>query len=178
MSARSGASVLTSAEPIADPSARPRLPWELQVASCLKVMCTDTDSTSASRDTATMIEQFAERQPVPGYAAFRAQLGLTVTTLASATHPDAASRVLAQVADEVIESGDGYAAREVLRYHDIQTNVTRAQHTAVTDLLNASGLGAGTLPEPLLQNLLGSTQAAAEALDSSLRRPERPAMQT
>lgn len=156
----------------------PEQAWELQVASCLKVMCTDTDSRSASRDTAAMIQQFIERQPVSGYAAFRAQLGLTVTTLASTTDPDAACRVLAQVADEVIESGDGYASREVLRYHDIQANVTSAQHAALTDLLDASGLGAGTLAEPLLQNLLGSTRAAVEALDSSLRRPEQPAMQT
>jgi hypothetical protein len=156
----------------------PEQSWELQVASCLKVMCSGTDSTSASRDTAAMIEHFVERQPMPGYAAFRAQLGLTVTALASTTDSDAASRVLAQVADEVIESGDGYATREVLRYHDIQANVTSAQHAALTDLLDASGLGAGTLPEPLLRKLLGSTRAAVEALDSSLRRPEQPAMQT
>lgn len=154
----------------------PEQPWELQVASCLKVMCTDTDNRSANRDTAAMIEHFVERQPMPGYAAFRAQLGLTVTTLASATDPDAASCVLAQVANEVIQSGDGYAAREVLQYHGIQANVTNAQHAALTGRLNASGLGAGTLPEPLLQNLLGSTRAAAEALDSSLRRPEQPAV--
>ncbi|HEX6356061.1 hypothetical protein [Actinophytocola sp.] len=152
----------------------PEQPWELQVASCLNVMCPDTDSTSASRATAAMIEHFVERQPMPGYAAFRAQLGLTVTTLASATDPNATSRILVQVADEVIKSGDGYAAREVLRYHGIQANLTSTQYAALTDRLDASGLGVGTLPEPLLQNLLGSTQAAVEALDSSLRRPGQP----
>jgi hypothetical protein len=150
----------------------PEHPWELQVASCLKVMCTDTDSTSAYRNVTAMIEQFVEQQPLPGYAVFRAQLGLTVTTLASATDPDAASRVLAQVTDEVIKSGDGYAAREVLRYCGIQASATGEQHAALTNLLGASGLGAGTLPESLRQSLLDSTQAAAKALGMS---PPQPA---
>lgn len=154
----------------------PEQPWELQVAACLTVMCADTDSRSASRDVTAMIERFVEQQPLPGYAAFRAQLGLTVTTLASATDSDAASRVLAQVADEVIESGDGYATREMLRYPGTQASVTGGQRAALAALLDASGLGAGTLPEPLRHSLLDSAWAAAEALGGALPRPEQPAM--
>lgn len=150
----------------------PEQPWELQVASCLTVMCADADSRSASRDVTAMIERFVEQQPMPGYAAFRAQLGLTVATLTSATDSDAASRVLAQVADEVIESGDGYAARDVLRHREIEAGVTDGQHTALTNLLDASGLGAGTLPDAFRHTLLDSTQAAAETLGESLPQPE------
>jgi hypothetical protein len=154
----------------------PQQPWELQVAACLTVMCTNTDSTSRRRDVTAMITRFVEHQPMPGYAFFRAQLGLTVTTLADTIDPDAAGRVLTQVTDEVIESGDGYAAREILRYHDTQAAVTGRQCAALTDLLDASGLGAGTLPEPLRQSLLDSTRVAAQALRASLRRSERPTM--
>lgn len=151
----------------------PQQPWELQVAACLMIMCTDTDSTSMNPDVAAMIARFIEQQPMPGYAFFRAQLGLTVTTLADTIDSDAADRVLAQVTDEVIESGDGYAAREVLRYRDTPATVTGGQRAALTDLLNASGLGTGTLPEPLRQSLFDSTQAAAQALRVSLRQPEQ-----
>lgn len=153
----------------------PEQPWELQVASCLKVMCANPDSTSRRGDVAAMITRFVERQPMPGYAFFRAQLGLTVTTLADTVDSDAASRVLAQVVDEAIESEDGYAAREVLRHRDIEAAVTGEQHAALKNLMNASGLGAGTLPEPFRQNVLDAIRAAAQALSASLRQSKRPA---
>jgi hypothetical protein len=153
--------------------ATPQQPWELQVASCLKVMCANPDDTSRRRNVTAMITQFAERQPMPGYALFRTQLGLSVTTLAETIDTEAASRVLAQVADEVIESGDGYATREILRHHDTQVPVTDGQHAALTDLLAASGLGTGIMPEPLLQSLLDSARAAAQELCASLQQPER-----
>ena len=84
--------------------------------------------------------------------------------------------MLAQTVDEVIESGDGYAAREILRHHDTQAPVTDGQHAALTDLLAASGLGTRTMPEPPRQSLLDSTQTAAQLLRVSLRQPKRPTM--
>ena len=150
----------------------PQHPWERQVAACLTVMCADPAAGPANRDVATMIEQFVQDRPVPGYAAFRAQLGLTVATLASASNPDAASQILARVADEVIASGDGYGARDVLRHRDTRTTLGIGQYTALTDLLAASGLGARTLPETLQDNLLTSTRAAAQALGASLPQPQ------
>jgi hypothetical protein len=104
----------------------PEQPWELQVASCLKVMCANPDNTSRREAVTAMITRFVERQPMPGYAFFRAQLGLTVTTLAGTVDSDAASRVFTQVVGEVIESEDGHAAREVLRYRDIPAAVTES----------------------------------------------------
>ncbi len=147
----------------------PEQPWEVQVASCLKVMCTDADGTSVRQDVTAMIGHFAGQEPLPGYAVFRAQLGLTVTTLASATDPDAADRVLAQVVEEVIKAGDGYAARDVLRYHSTQ-GLVGAQGNALSDLMTSSGLGSGTLPEPLLHSLLSSAQAATSAVGASILR--------
>lgn len=152
----------------------PQQPWELQVASCLKVMCANPDSTSKPHDVTTMITRFNEHQPMPGYAFFRAQLGLCVATLADTVNPEASSRVLAQVADEAIASGDGYATREVLRHHDIRATVTEGQRVTLTNLLTASGLGTGAIPGPLRQSLLDSTRVAAQALCVSLRQLEQP----
>ncbi|MFI6100785.1 hypothetical protein ACIA8G_34995 [Lentzea sp. NPDC051213] len=154
----------------------PQQPWELLVASCLKVMCADPDSPSRPCDVTAMITRFVEHQPMPGYAVFRAQLGLSVTTLAGAVDSETASQVLAQVADEVIESGDGYAAREVLRHNDPQAQATDEQRAALTNLLNDSGLGNGTMPEPLRQSLLDSARAAAQELRVSLPQPVRSVM--
>ncbi|WP_261558879.1 hypothetical protein [Frankia tisae] len=145
----------------------PEQPWELQVASCLNVMC--TDGTPASRNIDEMIEHFVGQEPRPGYAVFRAQLGLTVATLASPTDRAAANGILAQVADEVIKAGDGYAARDVLRHPDTQAaDLTSEQGSALVDVLTSSGLEAGRLPEPLLRSLLSSARTAAEALNSSI----------
>lgn len=155
--------------------AAPQQPWELQVASCLKVMCANPDHTSR-RDVTAMITRFVEHQPMPGYAFFRAQLGLTVTTLAATIDPEAASRLLAQVTDEVIESRDGYAARELLRHHDTQTPVTDRQDAELANMLAASGLGIGTMAEHLRQSLHDSTRAAAQELRAELQQSERPDM--
>lgn len=67
--------------------------------------------------------------------------------------------MLAQVAAEVIEAADGYATHELLRHGETQAVVADGQHAALADLLAASGLGTGTLPEPLHQSLLKSTRA-------------------
>ena len=54
--------------------------------------------------------------------------------------------------------------------------VTGGQHAALTDLMNASGLGIGTLPAPLRQSLLDAAHAAAQTLSTSLQQPKQPAM--
>jgi hypothetical protein len=155
----------------------PVQPWELQVASCLKVMCTQAAGVSARRDVYTMIGHFVGQEPMPGYAAFRAQLGLTVTTLADATDPEAADAVFTQVADEVIKAGDGYAARDVFRYRDTRVaNLTGGQSEVLADLLVSSGLGTGTLPEALLHLLLSSVQTAVKELGKSIRKAGYPAV--
>lgn len=151
----------------------PRHPWELQVASCLKVMCAGPYHASTTN---AMITRYVEHRPAPGYAVFRAQLGLTVAALADATDVDAASRIHAQVADEAIASGDGYAAREVL--HCRRTTATDSQRAKLTNLVHASGLGTGEIPASLRQRLLDSVHTAAEALSQSLRQPDQPSLGT
>ena len=156
----------------------PRHPWEFQVGSCLKVMCTDLDSVAIRQDVRTMVARLVERQPIPGYAFFRAQLGLSVATLADAVDPDAASHVLVQVAEEAIASRDGYAAGEVLRHGDTRAGVTGAQRAALTYLVDTSGLKTGALPDPLWRSLLDSTQLAAQTLRRTLRKAEQPTTRT
>ncbi|RCG29470.1 hypothetical protein DQ384_20775 [Sphaerisporangium album] len=141
-------------------------PWEHLVGSCLSVMCADRSSASAGRNVAAMVEQFLGRVPLPGFAVFRARLGLTVATLASSTASGAADRVHARVAEEVVESGDGYAARDVLTGgHPLSA----AHRQALTGLVASAGLGAGELPEPLLDALICSAKIATDVLTEAIR---------
>lgn len=99
-----------------------------------------------------MVEHFLGREPRPGYAVFRARLGLTAAALASSADPIAADRVFTQVADETITSTDGYAARDVLRHPGSLTATTSAQRDALGALVTSSGLGgAGNLHAPIAQ---------------------------
>jgi hypothetical protein len=68
---------------------------------------------------ATAIERFAARSLMAGYASYHARLGLTIATLASTVHPELATQLLGQIADEVIDAADGYAARRVACHDEV-----------------------------------------------------------
>ncbi|HVK19975.1 MAG TPA: hypothetical protein VM677_01300 [Actinokineospora sp.] len=144
-------------------------PWEIQVVSCLKVMCHGPDAERLARHIDTMIDEFLHRTAQPGYASYRTQLGLTMATLAAVAKPHAARRVLIELVDEVIRSGDGYAARDLLRHHErhgaIMTNV---QQNALWTMLTAAGLGSRHLSPALLSNVLAAADTAAEFVRSAL----------
>jgi hypothetical protein len=91
-----------------------------------------------------MVGHFLEQEPVLGYAVFRARLGLTVVTLASNADSKVADRVLAHVAAEATEAGDGYAARDVLGYLSTLTGSTNVQREALSRLVSRSGQRSGT----------------------------------
>lgn len=147
----------------------PTQPWEHQVAACLRVMCAEPDEAATGRHMAAMVERFLRHEPVPGYAVFRARLGLTVAALAGGADAGVADCVRARVATEVIESGDGYAARDVLAHQRSSRGLSDARRQALAALVASSGLGAGALPEPLLGTLMGAVETAGEALATALR---------
>ncbi|MGW0486464.1 hypothetical protein [Nonomuraea sp. NPDC003214] len=94
---------------------------------------------------------------------FRARLGLTVATLAADVDADISAVVHDQVAAEVIESGDGYAARDLLTDHPVE-GLSGRHHQMLTRVVESSGLGAKHLPAPLLDSLTCSVKSASEAL--------------
>jgi hypothetical protein len=137
-------------------------PWERQVAACLAVMCADGDEPEHELITA-MADGFAAPEPVPGYAAYRARLGATVTTLASAADPAKARLMADAVACEAITSADGYAARDVLASPETRDLVRASQRQRLIDIKTASGIGTGSIPGPLCRDLVLAV-SKAEAL--------------
>ncbi|MFC5814129.1 hypothetical protein [Nonomuraea harbinensis] len=139
-------------------------PWERQVGACLHVMCSGA---SASEDVQAMVQQFLGSEPRPGYAVFRARFGLTVATLTNALDRGATERVLAQVMMEALESGDGYAARDVLG-HLAVTEQADDRSRGLSELVASAGLGRGHLPAPLYDSISAAVKIAREALARSL----------
>lgn len=147
----------------------PTQPWEQEVAACLHLICTEPADALTAHHLATAIERFTIRGPMAGYASYRARLGLTITTLASATRTDLATELLGRIADEAIDAADGYAARDVLGFREPIDGITERQRSDLSHLATASGLSAGTLPEPTLAQLTAAVNAAAAVLNSALR---------
>jgi len=146
----------------------PTQPWEQEIAACLHMMCTEPTDPLMAHHLTTAITRFTARTPTAGYASYRARLGLTIATLASATHPELAKELLGRTAEEAIDSADGYAARDVLGFREPIDGITERQRGRLSRLAAQSGLGVGTLPEPTLQRLTAEAHAAVAVLDSAL----------
>jgi hypothetical protein len=144
--------------------------WEWQIATCLDAMCAYAAGRPVAIAVLTMVEAFQDQKPVPGYAPYHARLGLSVATLAAGLYPEAANRALVRAAEEALKSGDGYAAREIARFKNTTLRLDEQHHQALADVAVTSGLGAGLLPEPLLDSLLVSVDLAEAALSTAVGR--------
>jgi hypothetical protein len=120
-------------------------PWERDVAACLPVMC--APGQQAGTLAAGLAARFTVAEPVPGYAVYRARLGLAIVTLANEANTAESSRAARTVAVEAISSGDGNAAREVPGHEHANSLLTAAQLYSLGCILNDSGLAAGVIPQ-------------------------------
>ncbi|HEX8343330.1 MAG TPA: hypothetical protein VF657_01120 [Actinoplanes sp.] len=146
----------------------PTEPWELEVAACLNLMCTRPGGANNERHLETALVHYRARGPMPGYASYRARLGLTIVTLSSHVRVDTAAALLRQVADEAIASLDGYAARDVLGSLEPTNRITDRQHAQLTAIATESGLGQ-PLPDPAKRQVVCATARAEAVLDAALK---------
>jgi hypothetical protein len=148
-------------------------PWEQEVAACLQMMCTEpSDELMVATVTVPIVTaavtRYAGRPRTAGCASYHARLGLTIATLANNVSPDLATELLGLVAHDSIDSADGYAARDVLGFREPINGITNNQRSDLSRLAAESGLGVGTLPQPILQRLTAATDEAATVLESAL----------
>jgi hypothetical protein len=146
----------------------PTQPWEQEIAACLHMMCIEPTDTLMAPQLTTAVTRFTARPPVAGYASYWARLGLTIATLAIATRPDLATDLLVRIAEEAIDSTDGYAARDVLGFREPIDGITERQRGRLSHLAAESGLGIGTLPDPALQRLTAAADDAVTVLNAAL----------
>jgi hypothetical protein len=140
--------------------------WEHPVAACLTVLCLRYGSRPADSAIAAMVKHYLDLEPTPGLVVFRTRLGLTAIDLASGVdHPN-----VAQAADrllrEVVTTGDGYAARDVLEHKGCSVLLTETQERALSTAVRSSGLDQGSIPTHLMADL----QAAIKVSENAARR--------
>lgn len=135
-------------------------PWEQLTAAALGGLCTVAAGQPPHEDVRQVTDLYRATSPAPEQAVFHTRIGLTAVDLALATASPEAEEICALVTGHAVKSGDAYVAREALAHPETQDRMTRSDQQNLTDLVNASGLGQGTMPPPLLRRL-------TEAVDAS-----------
>ncbi|GAA4612833.1 hypothetical protein GCM10023195_55270 [Actinoallomurus liliacearum] len=122
--------------------------WEETVTSCLNVLCLRLADRPTSAATATMLDRYLSFESE--HVVFHVRLGLTVLDLA-ADHSDV-PRVADVTVQAAVESGDAYAAQEVLAHETCRPYAP----VALIEMVQFAGLGCATIPANLLETLTAS----------------------
>lgn len=141
-------------------------PWEEAVAACMRVLCLRLADRLADSHINTMVDQYLELEPAPEHVVFHVRLGLAVIDLATAD--DRVPQVAAVVVRDALEVADAYAARDVLSHKTCRALTDANASRALTDILRASGLGCGTMPAQLLDDLMESLKISEASLANAL----------
>lgn len=144
-------------------------PWEQQVAACLHLICTEPADPRRAHHLATAMKRLTLPSTAANYASYRARLGLTIATLASATRPDVAPQLLNRTAQRAIDTGDGYAARDMLGFREPLDGITTGQRAELRRIATEAGLGLGELPETVIHEIAAIADLAVEVLHIALK---------
>ncbi|MGV9386229.1 hypothetical protein ACWDRB_61235 [Nonomuraea sp. NPDC003707] len=146
----------------------PLQPWEHAVAGCLDLLCSRAAGRSTGDTAAKVQRHYLELGQTPGLLVFRMRLGLTMLDLATVTDRPFADRVFTSLISDVLATADGYAAREVLAHKQGNAMLSLAEQHELTSAIRDAGLGLGTIPPPLLGDLLAAVRTSETVIESSL----------
>lgn len=101
---------------------------------------------------------------VPGLAVFHTRLGLSLIDAIGTVEDPHARRIITDLIDRTTAGQDGYAARDVLAHRACQDRLTGTQARELTDSVEACALGHGTVPAPLLADLMTALATTEEVM--------------
>ncbi|MFC7219670.1 hypothetical protein ACFQLX_16085 [Streptomyces polyrhachis] len=136
-------------------------PWEQGVAGCLRLLCHHRLNRPTPRAAARAVLHYLESVPEPGLIVFRTRLALTCRTLTATAHPDITDKLTHPLIREVLESGDGYAAREVLRHRAVRHHLKPSETARLIHTVRTAGLGPNAMPDELRRTLLEAARLSA-----------------
>jgi hypothetical protein len=126
-------------------------PWEQAVQSCLELLSFLTSDQPTRNPAAKAITCYHTIPAKPELILFRTRIGVATLELADAANHSGSGQLVTELADQVIQSSDGYAAREVLT--EYRSRLSRGQTIALESRMEASGLDIGVIPNALLSQL-------------------------
>ena len=139
-------------------------PWEKPVAAILRTYCLQQDPHAGRKelDTAFTEALALVRQVGPSTAVFRLRVALTALDLAEPYECLDRSPLSRAVLRQA--STDAYAAKEALGSTGLRAAITAQDERRLADVVESSGLGRGTMPANLLDDLAASVQSADDRL--------------
>ena len=144
-------------------------PWERAVQSLLRALCPRAAGTDASRHVTAMLTdalalvQGLDRSTV----VMRTRTGIIALDLAGTAH-DLRSLPLHE-ALITTAANDAYAARDILGHPRMGESLAAGQRSELRNLTLGSGLGTGTIPEPLHSRLMAAVGCAETVLSRELQ---------
>jgi len=134
-------------------------PWEAAVAASLTAL------TSHSIPATTLVDRYLALDGTPNQVVLRIRLGLTILDL---TDGKPHLRLATAIQDDALRTKDAYAARDILAHPACASLISSPAHDMLTGLLESSGLGSGTMPRELLDQLTTMTMTAEATLATAL----------
>ncbi|GAA3550189.1 hypothetical protein GCM10022419_033050 [Nonomuraea rosea] len=146
----------------------PEQPWEHAVAGCLDALCRCAAGHSPGDTLAGVQRRYRELDRTPELLVFRTRLGLTVLDLAADTNQLPAARIFTCLITDILATPDGYAAREVLAHKRASTLLNLAEQHELTAAVQGTGLGTGSVPEPLMSDLFSAVRTSEKVIEAGL----------
>ncbi|MGH3693317.1 MAG: hypothetical protein ACRDRX_04840 [Pseudonocardiaceae bacterium] len=140
--------------------------WEEAVAACLAILCCRLADPQADPDITAMVDHYLRLEPAPEHTVFRVGLGLCVLDLAADV--DETPQIANVIVRDALESTDAYAAHAALSHQTCHTQTAPENSRALTDIVRASGLGRGTIPAGILDDLMGSVRTSEASIAHAL----------
>lgn len=133
-------------------------PWEQSVAVCLRLFNDRTTGRKAPGDGWSVVDELSASN-APGHLTFRTQLGLCLLDLTGTS--DYLQSTLDTIISGALDSGDAYAARDLLNHQAARSYLRDDQLELLTEIRRRSGLGVGHIPDVLRRRLLAAVTASA-----------------
>ncbi|MFF2657296.1 hypothetical protein ACFVUH_08010 [Kitasatospora sp. NPDC058032] len=136
-------------------------PSENAVTTCLALLCTDHD-----RDRARLLARYRNLDLAhPGVDVFTTRLALSAIDAAGGIDTPQTHPVAVELIDRTLARPDGYTARDLLAHSGCTSLLSAHQHDRLARQITACGLGEGTLPAPLREELETALDTTEEIID-------------
>ena len=143
-------------------------PWEHTIQGILRILCGATVGTVTAADTRTMHASALALAQTADVTTTAARTRIGVVALDAAGEDNTAHAEDLHAAITALAMQDAYAAQDVLTRQAVAHRLTVRQSDVLHDLVRASGLGAGTIPERLHEQLMVAVGRSAATLGKEL----------
>lgn len=148
----------------------PGEPWENAVTACLTTHCRRTSGIATLDNLLDHYHHLGTAEP--GLTVFRTRLGLSFIDAIGTVDTPPARRIAAELINHTTAAQDGYAARDVLAHAGCRELLTDNQTRELVDLVDECALGRGTIPVPLMAELLAAISSVEQVLVHNLPEPQ------